>query len=104
MAKQQVVGNEPFCVLLPDDIVDATIPCMKQMVEAFNETGSSILGSEVVPGDAIQNYGCLDCTPDTTNPRLLAIKDMVEKPKPGTPVPRRTPSSAATSSLLASSR
>jgi UTP--glucose-1-phosphate uridylyltransferase len=57
---------------------------MKQMVEAFNETGSSILGSEVVPGDAIQNYGCLDCTPDSTNPRLLAIKDMVEKPKPGT--------------------
>ena len=83
MAKE-VVGNEPFCVLLPDDIVDATIPCMKQMVEAFNETQSSILGSEVVPGDAIQNYGCLDCTPDPQNPRLLAVKDMVEKPKPGT--------------------
>ena len=83
MAKE-VVGNEPFCVLLPDDIVDATVPCMKQMVEAFNETGSSILGSEVVHGDAIQAYGCLDCTSHTTNPRLLAIKDMVEKPKPGT--------------------
>ncbi len=83
MAKE-VVGNEPFCVLLPDDIVDATIPCMKQMVEAFNETGSSILGSEVVHGDAIQNYGCLDCTPHPGNPRLHAVKDMVEKPKPGT--------------------
>ncbi len=55
---------------------------MKQMVEAFNDTQSSILGSEVVPGAAIQNYGCLDCTPDAKNPRLLAVKDMVEKPKP----------------------
>src|ERR1700678_3188505 len=83
MAKE-IVGNEPFAVLLPDDIVDADIPCMKQMVEAFNETQSSILGSEVVEGDAISAYGCLDCTPDATNPRLLAVKNMVEKPKPGT--------------------
>ena len=55
---------------------------MKQMVEAFNETQSSILGSEVVEGAAIQHYGCLDCTPDPNNPRLLAVKNMVEKPKP----------------------
>jgi UTP--glucose-1-phosphate uridylyltransferase len=79
---KELVGNEPFCVILPDDIVDAKVACMKQMVEAFNETGCSILGSEVVEGAAIQNYGCLDCTPDTKNPRLLAVKDMVEKPKP----------------------
>src|SRR6201992_1437485 len=68
MAKE-LVGDEPFGVLLPDDIVDATVPCMKQMVEAFERTGSSILGSEVVEGAAIQNYGCLDCTPDPKNPR-----------------------------------
>jgi UTP--glucose-1-phosphate uridylyltransferase len=79
---KEIVGNEPFAVILPDDIVDADVPCMKQMVEAFNETQSTILGSEIVPGAAIQNYGCLDCTPDTKNPRLLAVKDMVEKPKP----------------------
>jgi UTP--glucose-1-phosphate uridylyltransferase len=83
MAKE-LVGNEPFAVLLPDDIVDADTPCMKQMVEAFNETQCSILGSEVVEGDAISAYGCLDCTPDATNPRLLAVKTMVEKPAPGT--------------------
>src|SRR6202789_4391320 len=47
MAKD-LVGDEPFAVLLPDDIVDAQVPCMKQMVEAFNKTQSSILGSEVV--------------------------------------------------------
>jgi UTP--glucose-1-phosphate uridylyltransferase len=56
---------------------------MKQMVQAYNETGCSILGSEVVEGDAISAYGCLDCTQDPSNPRLLAVKDMVEKPKPG---------------------
>ena len=83
MAKE-LVGNEPFAVILPDDIVDAEVPCMKQMVAAFEETQSSILGSEVVVGDAISAYGCLDCTPDAGNPRLLAVKDMVEKPKAGT--------------------
>lgn len=80
MAKE-LVGNEPFAVLLPDDIVDAKTPCMKQMVEAFYDTGASILGSEVVEGAAISNYGCLDCTQDPNNPRLLAVRDMVEKPK-----------------------
>ncbi len=83
MAKE-IVGNEPFAVLLPDDIVDAEVPCMKQMVDAFEEVGCSILGSEVVEGDAISAYGCLDCTADPLNPRLLNVKNMVEKPKPGT--------------------
>ena len=81
MAKE-LVGDEPFAVLLPDDIVDAQTPCMKQMVEAFGKVQSSILGSEVVEGAAIQNYGCLDCTPDANDPRLLAVRDLVEKPKP----------------------
>jgi len=80
MAKE-VVGNEPFAVLLPDDIVDSKISCIGQMIQAYNETGSSILGSEVVEGAAISSYGCLDCTPDPKNPRLLAVKNMVEKPK-----------------------
>ena len=79
---KEIVGNEPFAVLLPDDIVDATVPCMKQMVEAFNETQCSILGSEVVEGAAISAYGALDCTRDPKNPRLLDVKNMVEKPKP----------------------
>src|ERR1700753_2585202 len=80
MAKE-LVGDEPFAVLLRDDIVDATVPCMKQMVEAFERTGSSILGSEVVEGDAIQNYGCLACAPVVSDERLLKVSDMVEKPK-----------------------
>jgi UTP--glucose-1-phosphate uridylyltransferase len=80
MAKE-LVGDEPFCVILPDDIVDSNTPCMKQMVEAFHETQSSILGSEIVEGPAISAYGVLDCTPDPKNPRLLDVKNLVEKPK-----------------------
>ena len=80
MAKE-VVGDEPFCVLLPDDIVDATVPCMKQMVDAFERTGSSILASEVIEGPAISAYGVLDCAPDPRDARLLEVKGMVEKPK-----------------------
>jgi UTP--glucose-1-phosphate uridylyltransferase len=81
MAKE-LIGNEPFAVILPDDIVDAEVACLKQMVAAFEATGSTILGSEVVEGDAISFYGCLDCTPDKNDKRLLKVHDMVEKPKP----------------------
>ncbi len=81
MAKE-LIGDEPFAVILPDDIVDAEVPCMKQMVEAFATTGASIIGSEVVEGDAIQNYGCIACTPLAENPRLCTVHDLVEKPKP----------------------
>ncbi len=81
MAKE-FVGNEPFAVILPDDIVDSKVSCIKQMVAAYEETGASILGSEIVEGAAIANYGCLDCSQDPNNPKLLAVKDMVEKPKP----------------------
>ena len=80
MAKE-IVGDEPFCVLLPDDIVDARVPCMKQMVEAFNETQSSIIASEIVEGPAISAYGVLDCAAVASNPRLLSVNGMVEKPK-----------------------
>jgi UTP--glucose-1-phosphate uridylyltransferase len=81
MAKQ-LVGDEPFAVILPDDIVDTKGGCLAQMVGAFDETQSSILGTEVVEGDAISMYGCLDCDDVPTNPRLVAVKNLVEKPKP----------------------
>jgi UTP--glucose-1-phosphate uridylyltransferase len=81
MAKD-LVGNEPFAVILPDDIVDAEVGCLTQMVGAFEETQSTILGTEVVEGDAISLYGCLDCTPHPTNARLMAVSNLVEKPTP----------------------
>ena len=81
MAKQ-MVGNEPFAVILPDDVVDAEGGCLAQMVGAFEETQSTILGTEVVEGAAISMYGCLDSAPHPTNPRLVAVSNLVEKPKP----------------------
>jgi UTP--glucose-1-phosphate uridylyltransferase len=80
MAKE-LVGDEPFAVILPDDIVDAEVPCLKQMVEAFERVQSTILGSEVVEGKAISWYGCLDCKPDPSDPRLMSVSNLVEKPK-----------------------
>ncbi len=79
---KEIVGDEPFCVILPDDVVHGNEACMKQMVQAFQKTQATILGSELVEGDAIQNYGCLDCTVDPNDPQLLHVRDMVEKPKP----------------------
>ena len=79
---KNLVGDEPFCVILPDDIVDADVPCMQQMVEAYGKTGSSIVASEVVEGAAISSYGCLDYAPYPEDKRLLDIKNLVEKPKP----------------------
>lgn len=81
MAKE-LVGDEPFAVILADDVVDAKVPCMQQMVEAYNRTGCSILGSEVVEGAAISAYGCLDCTPEPGDAQLLRVRNMVEKPTP----------------------
>ncbi|MGC9198400.1 MAG: UTP--glucose-1-phosphate uridylyltransferase GalU [Acidobacteriaceae bacterium] len=81
MAKE-LVGQEPFAVILPDDIVDAQPGCLAQMVAAFAETQTTILGTEWVQGDAISLYGCLDCTPHPTNPRLVAVNNLVEKPRP----------------------
>ncbi len=81
MAKQ-LVGNEPFAVLLPDDIVHAQPGCLAQMAGAFVETQAAILGTEVVEGEAISLYGCLDCAPHPSNPRLLAVHNLVEKPSP----------------------
>src|ERR1700722_128051 len=80
---KQLVGNEPFAVILPDDIVDSTQGCLKQMVDAFDQMQSSILGSEIMEGDAVSAAAFCDFTPNAGYPKLLDIRDMVEKPKPG---------------------
>jgi len=78
---RDMVGDEPFAVILPDDIIDAATPCLKQMVDVFHEVESSILATQIVEGPAISSYGVLDCDPVEGNPRLLAVKALVEKPK-----------------------
>ena len=78
---RDLVGDEPFAVILPDDVIDATVPCLKQMTEVYDQTQSSILATQIVEGPAISSYGVLDCDAVKDNPRLHAVKGLVEKPK-----------------------
>ncbi|MFT4114836.1 UTP--glucose-1-phosphate uridylyltransferase GalU [Silvibacterium sp.] len=80
MAKE-LVGNEPFAVLLPDDVMAGKVPCLKQMIGVYDEVQSSILATMEVEGPAISAYGVLDGTVSASNPRLIEAKGMVEKPK-----------------------
>ncbi len=79
---RELVGDEPFGVILPDDIIDAKVPCLKQMIDVYNETGSSILATQEVEGKAISAYGVLDAKPSGKHERLYEVKNLVEKPKP----------------------
>jgi UTP--glucose-1-phosphate uridylyltransferase len=80
MAKD-LVGDEPFAVLLPDDVIDSTVPCLKQMIEVFEDVQASVLATQVVEGPAISQYGVLDCRPVAGRPNLVEVDNLVEKPK-----------------------
>lgn len=79
---RDLVGDEPFAVILPDDVIDAKVPCLKQMMDVFEKTQSSIVATQVVEGPAISSYGVLDGKPVDGDPRLFDISGLVEKPKP----------------------
>jgi len=82
MAKE-LIGDEPFAVILPDDVIDAPVPCIKQMIEVYNETGCSVLATQAVEGPAISAYGVLDAkpVPGKHGGRLFEVKHLVEKPR-----------------------
>ncbi len=73
------IGNEPFAVLLGDDIVDSEKPCLKQLIEAYNEYKTSILGVQEVDKQDTDKYGILDVK--YIENRVYKVKDMIEKPK-----------------------
>jgi UTP--glucose-1-phosphate uridylyltransferase len=81
---RELVGNEAFAVLLADDVIDAEVPCLKQMVQVFEQKQCSVLATQVVEGKMISSYGVLDVKPadGSFGGRLYEIKNMVEKPKP----------------------
>jgi UTP--glucose-1-phosphate uridylyltransferase len=83
MAKE-LVGNEPFGVLLADDVIDAEVPCLEQMRRVHQQTGASVIATQVVEGPNISAYGVIDAKPVDGNwkGRLFEITGMVEKPKP----------------------
>ena len=80
MAKE-LVGDEPFAVILPDDVIDATVPCLKQMIDVFDRVQGSVLATQIVDGAAISAYGVLDGSPLAEDPRVIQVRGMVEKPK-----------------------
>ena len=83
LTARELVGDEPFAVLLADDVIDAQKPCLKQMIEVFDATQSSVIATQEVNGPAISAYGVLDSVPvkDKFNGRLHEVKNLVEKPK-----------------------
>lgn len=72
------IGDEPFAVLLGDDIVDSDAPCLKQLIDAYDEYKTSILGVQEVAKEDTNKYGILDCK--YIEDRVYKVKDMVEKP------------------------
>lgn len=77
---RHLVGDEPFAVLLADDIVLSKTPCLKQMVEVYGQVGGNLVAVMDVPREHTQRYGVLDVVKD--DGRLAAAKGLVEKPAP----------------------
>jgi len=76
----QIVGDEPFAVFLADDIISAKKPCMKQMMDVYDEVGSTVIAIQEVAKEETKNYGIIE--PESSNGRLHKIANMVEKPDP----------------------
>ena len=81
LCAKDLVGDEPFAVILPDDVIDAEVPCLKQMIGVFDERGCSVLATQTVEGPAISAYGVLAGSQDPDNERIYNCTGMVEKPK-----------------------
>jgi UTP--glucose-1-phosphate uridylyltransferase len=81
LCAREIIGDEPFAVILPDDVIDAERSCIGQMIDVYNQVQSSILATMEIEGPGISAYGVLDCTPTAANKDILEAKGMVEKPK-----------------------
>src|SRR5690348_12682636 len=79
---RHIVGDEPFAVLLPDELMFGRPNCLAQMVEAYEKVGGNIVAALEVPDEETHKYGVI--TPGATDGRLTEIKGLVEKPAPGT--------------------
>jgi len=77
---RDVVGQEPFVLFFPDDVIIADVPVARQMLDVFEEYGASILAVERVSAADIESYGIVD--PEPVRDRLVRVRGLVEKPKP----------------------
>jgi UTP--glucose-1-phosphate uridylyltransferase len=83
---RELVGEEPFAVVLADDLIDAPKPCLRQLLDVHAFFGAPVLAVMEVPPEAISAYGCIDAHPVAHNgssDRLYRVHDLVEKPKQG---------------------
>jgi len=78
---RRLIANEPFAVILPDDVIAAEKPCLQQMIEAYEETGGNMVAAMEVPPEQASSYGVLDVQDDMGS--VVSVKGMVEKPAPG---------------------
>jgi UTP--glucose-1-phosphate uridylyltransferase len=76
---RRLIGNEPFAVMLPDDVIAAEKPCLQQMVEAYEETGGCMVAAMEVPPERTSAYGILDVSAE--DGPIATVAGMVEKPK-----------------------
>jgi UTP--glucose-1-phosphate uridylyltransferase len=85
LTARELVGNEPFAVLLSDDIIDSRVPCLRQMLAVFERYGQSVVAIQRVPRKSVSSYGIIRGRPVRDHGwdgRLFRIEDMVEKPRP----------------------
>jgi UTP--glucose-1-phosphate uridylyltransferase len=80
---RRLIGDEPFAVILPDDVIAGDPPCLQQMVEAHAETGGSLVAAMEVPTERTSAYGILDV--DSEEGATVRVRGMVEKPKSNPP-------------------
>ncbi|MFL6729414.1 MAG: UTP--glucose-1-phosphate uridylyltransferase [Sphingomicrobium sp.] len=79
---RHIIGDEPFAVLLPDELMVGKPNCLARMVEAYGEVGGNVVATLEVPDSETHKYGVID--PGASNGRLTEIRGLVEKPAPGT--------------------
>ncbi len=79
---RKLIGDEPFAVILPDDVIAAEKPCLQQMIEAYQDTGGAMVAAMEVAPEKTSSYGILDVISDEGS--VVEVKGMVEKPAPGT--------------------
>jgi len=78
---RDLVGDEPFAVMLGDDIIDSAVPCMKQMIQVFERHQGAVIAVQEVPREQISAYGVIAGSPEGDTGRVYRIEDMVEKPR-----------------------
>lgn len=85
LRSRDLVGPEPFAVVLADDVIDAETPCIRQLLDIYEFFSAPVLAVMEVPKDAISSYGCIDAEAVSHNgskDKVFRIRDLVEKPKP----------------------